>query len=222
MKALDLFCGLGGWSDGLALEGFDVTGVEIEPKIAALYNHPVIICDICTLNPENFKGYDLIVGSPPCRDFSRISMGAGVRWKRPPDPWGEGLRLVNIFLDFIDKAKPTFWCMENSPYLSQYLNKKPRMVALIGKTMKRGFWGNFPNFLISRDMSKGILSGGRNRVTGVIRKESSKFSGPFRSWERARIPLPVARALGAAVKQSLEAQSEPCLTLLMKDRGGPR
>jgi site-specific DNA-cytosine methylase len=26
MKALDLFCGLGGWSDGLAVEGFDVLG----------------------------------------------------------------------------------------------------------------------------------------------------------------------------------------------------
>lgn len=29
MKALDLFCGLGGWSDGLALEGFEMLGIEI-------------------------------------------------------------------------------------------------------------------------------------------------------------------------------------------------
>ena len=32
LKALDLFCGLGGWSDGLSLEGFEVSGVEINKK----------------------------------------------------------------------------------------------------------------------------------------------------------------------------------------------
>ncbi|MBA7694041.1 hypothetical protein ES703_102642 [subsurface metagenome] len=36
MKALDLYCGLGGWSDGLALECFDVLGVEIDPEIAGI------------------------------------------------------------------------------------------------------------------------------------------------------------------------------------------
>jgi len=56
MKALDLFCGLGGWSDGLAMEGFEVLGVEIEPKITKLYKHDVICADVRTLDGELFKG----------------------------------------------------------------------------------------------------------------------------------------------------------------------
>jgi len=63
MKALDLFCGLGGWSDGLSIEGFEILGVEINQEIADLYNHPVIVADVRDLNGKDFQGYDLIVGS---------------------------------------------------------------------------------------------------------------------------------------------------------------
>jgi len=55
MKALDLFCGLGGWSDGLVMEGFEVLGVEINPKIAELYKHPCLIADVRELPGEMFK-----------------------------------------------------------------------------------------------------------------------------------------------------------------------
>src|SRR4030042_3137648 len=72
-QALDLFSGFGGWSDGLAAEDFEVLGVEIEPKIAALYKHPVIVADVCDLDPNDFRGYDLIVGSPPCRGSIQLS-----------------------------------------------------------------------------------------------------------------------------------------------------
>ena len=72
MRALDLFCGFGGWSDGLVLEGFEVLGVEIEPEIAELYKHPVIVDDVRNLDPEDFRGYDVIVGSPPCTTLTFI------------------------------------------------------------------------------------------------------------------------------------------------------
>lgn len=191
MKALDLFCGLGGWSDGLAAEGFDVTGVEIEPKIAALYNHRVVISDICDLTPEDFKGYDLIVGSPPCRDFSHMSrVFYARRWKtNPPDP-EKGLRLVKAFFNFVDVAKPRFWLLENVPELKNYLNLTSRQTSYLSRTMRRTFFGNYPGFLVPKDMTKGRLI---------------DIGGPLRSWERAKIPMPVARALGVAVKQSILA-----------------
>lgn len=207
MKALDLFCGLGGWSDGLAAEGFDVTGVEIEPKIAALYKHRVIVSDVCNLNPEDYTGYDLIVGSPPCRDFTVLGRVVGHTWKRPPDPRGEGMRLINAYLDFIEKAKPRYWLMENSseavPYVREYRGIEPACIAKLGKTMKRAFWGNHPSFLIPLDLKKGVLVGHRDKDPAKRGKmDSKKYNGWLGPWERARIPLPVSKALAQSVLAS--------------------
>ena len=210
MKALDLFCGLGGWSDGLADEGFDVLGVELEPEIAELYKHPVIVRDVCELNPEDFKGYDLIVGSPPCRNFSKLTYPGKTFWKEPPDPWGGGLQLVNEFIVFVSIARPRYWLMENVPYLVDYYRQPPRFTCYLSQTMRRSFWGNFPAFLVPRDYNKKILSSGINRVTGEPRSSTHNFTytGKLRSWERAYIPRPVSLALGRAVKNAILSSNQ--------------
>lgn len=190
--ALDLYCGLGGLSDGLALEGFQVLGVEIDKKIAKLYKHPVIVADVRTLDGKHFKDFDLIVGSPPCRDFSRMcdhglrSDGTYWKWKIPKDP-NRGLELVNAFLRIVKAADPKFWLMENVPYLEEYIGIKPKCVVRMSKTMVRGFWGEFPPFLVPTTNKRNMMD----------------IQGPLRRWERARIPLPVARALGRAVGRAV-------------------
>ena len=70
MKVVDFYSGLGGWSDGFAKEGFQVLGVEINEEIAQEYRYPVLVADVRGLNAKMFKDFDVIVGSPPCRDFS--------------------------------------------------------------------------------------------------------------------------------------------------------
>lgn len=198
LKALDLFCGLGGWSDGLALEGFDVLGVEIEPKIARLYKHPVICADVKTLDASLFKGFDLIVGSPPCRDFSSIVRLWGHTWKRKPDPQF-GLKAINAFLKIIEDAEPKYWLMENVPGLKKHF-PNPRVETYLGvRTMKRCFWGNFPSFLIFRTQGKTVYSK-LHRYQRKARIKEPKAS----KWERAKIPLPIARALGSSVRQVIE------------------
>ena len=190
MKVLDLFCGLGGWSDGFASEGFEVLGVEIEKKIARLYKHNVIVADVRTLNGENFKGFDVIVGSPPCRDFSITTFFGKKRWKVKPDP-EKALLNVESFLRIVKEANPKFWVLENVPRLQKYLTRKPKATVLMATPkMKRGLWGDFPSFLVPYE--RGIP---KDRVKGQNRK-----------WERARIPFPVASALARACKQSLEKQ----------------
>jgi len=188
-KALDLFCGLGGWSDGLVMEGFEVLGVEIEPKIAELYKHPCLIADVRELDGRMFKTFDFIVGSPPCRDFTVLQ---DVTWKEKKNP-RRGLKNVHAFLRIIDEAKPKFWLMENVPLLQKYLNQKggTRYLA-IKKRMKRCFWGNYPmfDFHPTNERTKFMQIG--------------KAWDPMRRWERARIPLPVARALGKAVGEALD------------------
>jgi len=194
LKAADIFSGLGGWSDGLVLEGFQVLGVEIEPKIAGFYQHPCLVADARELKGEWFKDFDLIVGSPPCREFTRLpdksvtKKGIERAWKKPKNPI-DGLELVHAFLNIIADAKPKYWLMENVPGLIPYLDDAPQVVTRLSKGMRRAFWGRFPPFLVTRDFTK---------TTWTIGKW-----GKHKKWKRAKIPLPVARALGRAVRNAL-------------------
>ncbi len=81
--AIDLFCGLGGWADGLLSEGWTVIGFDIERWS---YPGQLVIQDVQTLHGCQFKNTDLIVASPPCQAYSYRAMP----WKRakalgPPD-----------------------------------------------------------------------------------------------------------------------------------------
>jgi len=187
----------------LAAEGFEALAIVIEPRRAALYKHSVIVADICILDPNDFKGYDLIVGSPPCRDFCIIAKTLGHRWKDPPDPEGRGMKLVNAFLNFVELAKPKYWLMENSPLAREFISIPERQLTKLGKGMPRCFWGNYPAFLVPRDFSKTISSSNKRLEDppGV-----SRFMKPF---VRAKIPFPVAQALGKVVKNSLSINSTP-------------
>lgn len=186
-KAVDFYCGLGGLSDGLAMEGFTVLGVEINEEISRLYKHPCLVADVRELDGKQFRAFDVIVGSPPCRDFSVATYFGKKYWKNPPNP-EDGLSMVKAFLRIVHEAKPQFWLMENVPRLQEFLKEEPKCVVNLTKYMKRAFLGNFPPFLIPLDGRKGRIQ---------------DFQGRHRKWERAKIPLPVARAFAKAVKEKL-------------------
>jgi hypothetical protein len=74
--AIDLFCGLGGWTDGLLAEGYDVIGFDIERHEYGEHRYPaqLVIQDVCTLHGSQFKDAALIVASPPCQAYSYMAM----------------------------------------------------------------------------------------------------------------------------------------------------
>lgn len=74
--AIDLFCGLGGWSSGLLAEGWDCVGFDIEQHIYGEHRYPaqLVVQDVLTLHGSQFRGADLIVASPPCQFFSYCAM----------------------------------------------------------------------------------------------------------------------------------------------------
>lgn len=120
MKVVDLFCGCGGFS-----LGFDYFSDDFE-LVYALDNWK-IACDsykanfpdvdvncqsALDLRASEIPRADVMIGSPPCRDFSPAKMQ-----NRKPD-----LSLVNWFLEVIEHHQPQFWLLENVPHLGKFLN----------------------------------------------------------------------------------------------------
>src|ERR1700733_5158534 len=86
--AIDLFCGLGGWTEGLLAEGYEVIGFDNVQHVYGEHRSPaqLVLQDVLTLHGKQFKDAALIVASPPCQAYSYRAMP----WKRakalpPPD-----------------------------------------------------------------------------------------------------------------------------------------
>jgi hypothetical protein len=71
-----LFCGLGGWSDGLLAEGYDVIGFDVERHDYGTGGYPaqLVLQDVLTLHGSQFRDAALIVASPPCQEYSYMAM----------------------------------------------------------------------------------------------------------------------------------------------------
>ena len=117
MRVGDLFSGCGGLSLGLQNAGFKVV-VAVEHWAAARkvysrnFDHPVLDIDISDVNQtvnhlEPF-GLDMIVGGPPCQDFS----AAGSRSE------GERAQLTVAFAQVVASVRPTWFLFENVPQAS--------------------------------------------------------------------------------------------------------
>ena len=88
--AIDLCCGLGGWSHALLEHGWDVIGYDIERHEYGDDKYPgqLILQDIRTLDGRQFRGrVPLIVCSPPCTEYSYLAM-----------PWSRAKKIRNALL----------------------------------------------------------------------------------------------------------------------------
>jgi len=82
--AIDLCCGLGGWTRGLLLEGWRVVGVDIE-DFSDRYPGQFVQADLLTWEGWRRLPAALVVASTPCDQFSRFGM-PWTRKKNPPQP----------------------------------------------------------------------------------------------------------------------------------------
>ncbi len=120
LKVIDLFCGGGGLSAGLQHAGFDVIlGIDNDKWAVETFraNHPeadAIKMDLRDFNPEGLPDCDILVGGPPCVEFSTSKPEANRNVIA-------GLLLVQSFLRAVHHLKPKYWIMENIPRLSKYL-----------------------------------------------------------------------------------------------------
>jgi len=122
LSVVDLFCGCGGISLGFSLSGFDVVfGLDNNRDAIASFAHnfpnATTLCkNIENLDDEEIPKSDIIVGGPPCVNFSS-SKGSRANVL-------EGLKLVQLFLKFVYQRKPKYWLMENVPRIGLYLPER--------------------------------------------------------------------------------------------------
>ncbi|MCG8094902.1 MAG: DNA (cytosine-5-)-methyltransferase [Candidatus Thiodiazotropha endolucinida] len=122
MRVADLFCGGGGISEGLKQAGFEIVFGLDNSKAATdtfAFNHPnakVIKDSIENLTLDDIPEFDILVGGPPCVEFSASKQGRGNILA--------GLKLVQAFLRVVHLRKPKYWIMENVPKIVLHLPEK--------------------------------------------------------------------------------------------------
>jgi DNA (cytosine-5)-methyltransferase 1 len=111
MKTIDLFSGCGGMSLGFQNMGFEIVAAfdNWQPAIDIYkknFQHDVIKLDLASINEFSiFEQYqpDMIIGGPPCQDFS----SAGKRNET------QRADLTIKFAEIVASVQPTYFVMEN-------------------------------------------------------------------------------------------------------------
>ena len=128
LKFADLFCGVGGFSQGLKSAGLEcVLGVDNDEHAVAAYrlNHQEHEClNLDLSSVENQKsvskrlkkeGVDLIVGGPPCQGFSIFGKRRFVNTRNHDVKSDKRNDLVFAYANIIKNVKPNWFIMENVP-----------------------------------------------------------------------------------------------------------
>jgi DNA (cytosine-5)-methyltransferase 1 len=132
VRAIDLYSGVGGWSLGLRLAGIEVVasyelwGPANETNFKN-NSHQAQTVDIRRLAIDDLPGdIDIVVGSPPCTQFSYSNRGGG-------GDLADGLKDIIQFLTIVDHLKPRMWAMENVPRVAKIIEKELEPGGVLAK-----------------------------------------------------------------------------------------
>ena len=134
IKIVDLFCGCGGMSLGFQNAGFEIASAYDfwEPAVNIYkmnFSHPVFQKDLLdddSIDEVRKYAPDMIIGGPPCQDFS-------ISGKR--DFVGKRANLTTRFAEIVVEIKPEWFVMENV----YNIEKSPVLPAAIEKLHDAGY-----------------------------------------------------------------------------------
>lgn len=141
MKVLSLYSGAGGIDEGLKQIGINTTlAIDNEKDCIQTMklNHG---CETLCANVEDVEStldcFDIIVGGPPCPEFSRAKVD---RTLNPIE--------VNRFWSIVDKIKPKYFLMENVQDVIKVCNRKNYLINCanygVPQTRVRRIFTNLP------------------------------------------------------------------------------
>ena len=198
--AIDLCCGLGGFTEGLLAEGFDVVGIDIEEHVYGEHRYPagMIIQDICTVDGRALSGASLFVASPPCQKYSYMAMPwskskALAAWYADPDHPERIIELNRLFNEcFRIRDEASEAKGERIPIVVENVAGAQRWVGEAAANFGSFFlWGDVP--LPQPDLFGGgprqplrfgkarKLANGRSKLPGF------RFDGSGRSFQSASV-----------------------------------
>lgn len=157
MRAIDLYSGVGGWALGLRMAGFEMVGSyewwdQANRTYEINFAEPPVEADIRALPLEAFPSdVDLIVGSPPCTQFSFANRGGN-------GDLAEGLKDIYKFLEVVDYVRPRYWVIENVPRVAGILERE----LSLGGSMRR--FSDLVSVITVVDMSEYGLPQRRRRM----------------------------------------------------------
>ena len=147
MKCIDLFSGLGGFSQAFIDRGYDVKRYDFDERFVDVPH--TIIKDIRELTAKNLRSQDIILASPPCTHFSIASVST--HW---PDglPSGETLEQIDLIehtIDIIQKANPRYWILENPRGMLKHAIGNPALTIFLAAyghpyLKPTHLWGQLP------------------------------------------------------------------------------
>jgi hypothetical protein len=197
MKVLDLCSGFGGFSEAFfRCPHWQVMRIEINSLLSEVPDTEIIdvleFRDILADMIE--RGYqparpDLILASPPCRDFSTgfSSPRSQSAIDGELNSYQPDMSILKACLDIISMLKPTYYIIENVRgsirYFEPYLGKP---ICSVGAWW---FYGKFPSFNVNLEVPE--------------KRTMDKRHSPLRVQHKSVIPLVVSQS----IKKAIETQT---------------
>ena len=189
MRVLDLFSGLGGFSEAFVLAGDEVLRVENNPLLSEVPH--TTMQDVLAMRDrlhiyhaqgEPIREYDVLLAGVPCDEFSLAYSSKRSKAQRAGEEWNPNMEYLEATLDIIRITKPRYWVIEN-------VNGSQRYFSEFGLTARQihgahVLYGNFPMFHTENLPSKA---------------DRDKRWSEIRSNHRAYIPLQLSNNLRKAI-----------------------
>ena len=194
MRVVDLFSGLGGFSEAFVDRGHDVERYEFDERFSEVPY--TTIKNVLDLTPVDIDHADIILASPPCNRFSLAAVSKTWPKGEPTEKTLEAIALVRHAVYIIKEANPKYWLLENPRGMIVRVLGRPSMVTwwgAWGTTYKKEtyIYGELPP--IDRRMLHKYLKVKRGEKAGVQDPNLSPA-------ERALIPYDFSLAVCLAAE----------------------